>query len=92
MLPQICDRCKQSLDYDNESLRDYLDREYFPRNICKSCDHQIFLSSALTTEDCLRNQPSGTALKKLLDIYCVEENIPLPQRFVPKKIFCKPFV
>lgn len=69
MMIRACDRCSEPLSHNDESVRDFLDKQYPGRDICEKCDLQMTLAANMAAEDCMRNQRPGTALKKLAAVY-----------------------
>lgn len=69
MLVRHCDRCHKELSFADESVRDFLDREYPGQDICTECDLEITLASSFAALDAKNRDKPGTTLRKMCEMY-----------------------
>ncbi|MEH2331564.1 hypothetical protein [Nostoc sp.] len=74
IISRYCDRCNHEiLDGYHDDVSDFLKNEYPGKDICADCDLLITLSNSLTKDDLISGSKPGTALKKMLVMYGIEQ-------------------
>ena len=67
---RICDRCKKQISSGlDDSLQDQIDREYFGKDICPSCDLDIKLAQAIATTATIEGKSQREIAAQWLSLY-----------------------
>lgn len=65
----LCDRCGNSISQADQSLLDFLKKQYPNKDICPNCDIDIQLAESCARQDTFYKRKPGTTALMMLKRY-----------------------